>query len=330
MTSSMTRVTALLLTGLWLTGCDSGRRHSSTPSAALRLAYGRKVHYAPQILAAEKGYFDDEGIQVKEQILQAGIQCAEALRTGAADIGFMGDAPAVLCAAADTPVIIIAAYGGGETMHRIVAGPETKIRTPADLAGARLAVQKGSSTHGALLLFLEKHDITLDSVTLVDLNPNTMPDAVASGAVDAAAGSEPWPSNVEERVEGAREVAVLSGLGNVFPLVAVARRDVVQARPNDVIAVLRAVARGIAAINADPAAAATDLSAVTGVPAPSEQKILTSLQWKIRLDQSVRESLLQTAVFLKTMGRIQSVPDMNTVIDDSVLNQALAEPEENR
>ena len=41
------------------------------------------------------------------------------------------DAPAIIAAASGLPVKIISSYGGGERMHRIVAGPKSGIEAPA-------------------------------------------------------------------------------------------------------------------------------------------------------------------------------------------------------
>jgi NitT/TauT family transport system substrate-binding protein len=285
----------------------------------VRLAYARKIQYAPQILAAEAGLFAEAGVEVKSQVLLGGIQCAEALTTGAADMAAMGDVPALIAASSGMPVKIVCRYGGGERMHRVVVGPNSGIKTIADLAGKRIAVQKGSSTHGAFLLFCQKHGLDGGRVTLVDLHPRHMPEAVAAGQVDAIVGSEPWPTNVAEAVKGSHEVCCLSGLGNDFPHVLVVSNRFAEAHPEQVRAVIGAVTQAVGRMNTDPAASAASVAQVTGVPAEREQRILQSLDWRVALDDTVRASLQQTAEFLHANGRIPRVPDLAAVLDDSFL-----------
>ena len=309
---------ALVLSVVLAAGCSREDAPAAKPTK-VRFAYARKIQYAPQILAAKTGLFAKAGVEVESQILLGGIQCAEALTTGAADMAAMGDVPALIAASSGMPVRIVCRYGGCERMHHIVAGPESGIQTIADLAGKRIAVQKGSSTHGAFLLFCQKHNLDQGRVTIIDLHPKHMPEAMAAKQVDAIVGSEPWPTNVEEAVKGSHEVCCLSGLGNDFPHVVVVSQRFAEAHPEAVRAVVRAVAEAVAKMNADPVASAANIAAVTGVPAEREQRILQSLDWRVTLDDTVRDSLQQTAEFLHGNGRIPKVPDLATVLDDSFL-----------
>jgi NitT/TauT family transport system substrate-binding protein len=146
-----------------------------------------------------------------------------------------------------------------------------------------------------------------------------MPEAVASGQVDAIVGSEPWPTNVEEAVPGSREVCSLSGLGNDFPHVLVASARFAEAHPEQVRAIVRATAEAVAMMNAEPTASAKSIATVTGVPAEREQRILQSLDWHVTLDDTVHDSLRQTAEFLHENGRIGRMPDLTALLDDSFL-----------
>ncbi|WP_172683745.1 ABC transporter substrate-binding protein [Desulfosarcina cetonica] len=206
----------------------------------VRLAYGRKIHYAPQILAVELGYFKNAGVKIDFKILLAGSQNAEALITGAVDVAVMGDVPALMAVTSGSPVYIVASYGGGENMHSIVVRSGITLTSAIDWVGKRIAVQHGSSTHGALLLYLHKYGVDPDRVRIIPLRPVDMPDAMSTGQIDAAAGSKPWPGNILRRVPGAYTLATLSGLGNNYPLMMLVNRKMVESRPDVVIAMLRA------------------------------------------------------------------------------------------
>ena len=306
-------------------GCGREGAQPSEPPAerptALRLAYGKKIHYAPQIIALKQGYFIDAGLAIDAKAVQAGIQAAEALTSGSADAAVMGDAPAIIAAASGMPVKIIASYGGGERMHRLIAGPKSGIKTPAGLKGKRVGIQMGSSTHGAFLLFLNKNGLSTDDLKLVPLDPSDMPEAMLANQIDAGVGSEPWPSNIEERVKGSFEVATLAGLGNTYPLVMLVTARYAEAHPEAVVAALRATQQAVNLMHTDADRAAGLISEATGVPLERERKIMDTLDWGVVLDDATINSLKQTADFLYSQGKIQSLPDWDEVVDRSFISE---------
>jgi sulfonate transport system substrate-binding protein len=310
---------AALLAGLAL---GVGREAQAARSTKLRLAYGAKIHYGPQIIALKKGRFAAEGLDVEAKVVQAGIQAAEAMTSGSADAAVMGDAPAIIALASGMPLKLVASYGGGERMHRLVAAPGSSIHKPADLVGKRVALQMGSSTHGAFLLFLSKHKVDVKSVKLVPLDPSDMPEAMISRQIDAAVGSEPWPSNIEERVKGSYDVATLSGLGNNFPLVMLVTERYAREHPDAVASALRATQQAVDFMHQHPGEAAAVISETTGVPAAKEQKVMQTLEWRVTLDAATINSLKQTADFLEKQGKIAHQPDWKRAIDQSLIRKA--------
>ncbi len=77
---------AVLVLAAALAGCgeqpatEAGPTPSKPPTA-LRLAYGKKIHYAPQILAIKQGLFAREGLALDAKAVQAGIQAADLLHS---------------------------------------------------------------------------------------------------------------------------------------------------------------------------------------------------------------------------------------------------------
>lgn len=277
-----------------------------------RLAYTAKVHYAPQILASRKGWFAANGVVVRDVKLgmSAGIAGAEALVSGGADVAVMGDVPGIIALASRRECVLVAAYGGGEKMHSIVVGSASSIKRPADLAGKRLGVQFGSSSHGAVQLYLKRHTIDPSRVTLINIPQKDLIEALISGSIDALAASDPTPALAQIKIKGARELACLSGLGNDYPLVIVATRDFADAHPEAIRAIIAGIRKAVRWINADTNAAARELALVTGAPADQEAASLRKLEWRVSLDERVIKSLNMTAEFLHGIGKLKRVPDM--------------------
>lgn len=310
------RVALLLLgvlAGLLLAGCHrDAETTAENQGVVCRLAYTAKGHYAPQFLASRKGFFAKDGVRVRDVPLgmSAGVAAAEALVSGSADVAVMGDVPALIALASPRDCVLVAAYGGGEKMHSIITTGKTGIAAPADLAGKRLGVQFGSSTHGAVALFLKHLGLAPSAVTLVNMPQKDLIEGLTSGSIDALAASEPTPTLALGKIPGARELACLSGLGNDYPLLIVADRAYAKAHPEAIRAVVDGTRQAVAWINADPDGAARETALVTGAPADLEAAGMRRLDWQVRLDEPVLKSLEQTAAFLHRVGKLKTLPDV--------------------
>ncbi len=291
--------------------CEREHTTGAAP-VTCRLAWASKVHYAPQILADKMGWFANDSVRIVSVKLgvTTGIMAAEALISGSADIAVMGDAPALYALSSQRPCLLVAAYGGGKRMHRIITTRQSAVQTAEHLRGKKLAVQFGSSTHGALMLYLEKEGLAAESVQVLNMRFKDMADALAAGQIDLFAASEPMPALALQKNPDAREFAALDNLGNHFPLMMVTTERFAEKNPAAIELALEATRRGVDFINRSPDSAAVILSRVTGVEAAIEAEILSILDWNVRIDNEIIGSLKQTAQFLHGEGKLMRLPDI--------------------
>lgn len=301
-------------------GCS--RESPGDSRRPIRFAYQDRVADTASILADRCGYFAREGLEVAVSRFSSGPACSEALYTGAADIATMGDTTAVIALARKLPVRVVASHGGGERRHRIAVRGNSDIRSVEQLAGKRMAVKKGTSTYGGLLAFLDAHGLRRDEVTIIDMRPGDMADALAAGSVDALVASEPTPSLAVSR--GARVLADLGGLGYTYPILLVARTSFLEERPADVRTFLRAVARAATVIRSDPGKAADVLSAATGLSRDVADEAMAQHSFQFGLGPEIVESLRKTAAFLREQGMIESEPDFGAGLDVALAAEAAA------
>ncbi|MBI0584418.1 MAG: NrtA/SsuA/CpmA family ABC transporter substrate-binding protein [Methanomassiliicoccus sp.] len=285
----------------------------------LRLTYSNKIDYEPLIIAQEKGFFKDEGLNVTALIVSGGIQSAEALATGSADMGAMGDAPGVTLMAKNMGAKLIASYGSGEGQHRLVGW--TDIATVTDLVGKKVGVQFGSSSQGALLRLLEANGLSADDITSVSLSPADMPNAVKTRQVDAIIGSEPWPTNVEN-ANGAdvHEITNSSGLGSTYPLVLMVTQKLIDERPEVITAALKAIDRAIAYMGTDYETSIALCAGKIGISVSDEKKCLDTVSYGLRLERTDIDSLRSVGEFLLSSGKISALPDIEAAIDRTYLD----------
>ena len=307
-------LTAILLIGVGIVIFQKTKT-TQTTTVTCKLAYTAKAYYAPQFLASHNGWFAAPGIQIEDVKLgmSAGVAGAEALVSGSADVAVMGDVPALIALASPRKCVLVAAYGGGENMHSIVASAKSGIHSATDLKGKRLGVQFGSSTHGAVYLYLTKNGISPDNVTLVNISQKDLIEALISGSVDAIAASEPTPMMTLRKVSGSNELASLSGLGNNYPLLIVATQAFAESHPDAIRAIVNGTRKSVDWINKDPEAAGKATAIITGTPADVETVTFRKMEWRVRLDDTVMQSLNSTAEFLHKIGKLKTIPNVKAL-----------------
>jgi sulfonate transport system substrate-binding protein len=114
----------------------------------------------------------------------------EALISGGADIGYIGEAPLPIAIAAgveDLVAVALSANPGTAGNYYVVAQPESGIRSIADLRGRTVAYPPGTGRHMALASILHKAGLSLETdVKGVELAGSEVAPTFSSRAVDAA------------------------------------------------------------------------------------------------------------------------------------------------
>lgn len=114
---------------------------------AVQLDYVVRGNHAPFFVADQKGFFEQQGIEVAN--IQEGTGSADAMRivgSGRAEFGF-GDLPTLATARSqDVPVRALAAVNQRSPLGFCAVAERHTLQQPADLEGKRLAVHPGQST----------------------------------------------------------------------------------------------------------------------------------------------------------------------------------------
>ncbi len=285
--------------------------------SVIRVCYPNKAQYAPFIIAKETDAWKKNGLAVKNIVIAGGgIEVAEALVAGEADVAAMGDVPTLIALSRNGNLRILSSYMTSEGMHRIIVSQSSDIVKPSDLIGKKMAVHVGSSTHGGLLLYLKKNGIDQKDVNFVSIPPQYFPEAMQKGEVDAIAGSEPWPQNVLDKNPTACQLTTLGGLGNNYPHLILARNDFVKSHPEQSNALLRVIADMEVMLRDRPEEAARFISQSTGRSWEKELAAISEIQWRTGFDETIEKSLMQTAEFLFAEGKLKKMPDLKSAVQN--------------
>jgi sulfonate transport system substrate-binding protein len=196
------KMAALLLVPLVAAACGlSDGDDAGTAIDSVKIATNTEVSAGTKIVIAEQNATQslpwnladagkDTPYDVEFADFSGGAAVIEALRSGAADIGSIGEAPvpiAVDSGVTDIVTIGLQANPGTSGGYYLVAKPDSGIERIEDLRGKRVAYPPGSGRHMVTAALLKQHGLDLQrDVQPVELAGAEVVPTFAAGAVEAA------------------------------------------------------------------------------------------------------------------------------------------------
>jgi ABC-type nitrate/sulfonate/bicarbonate transport system substrate-binding protein len=169
----------------------------AAPVEKLRIALPAVPHAALLYIAAAKGYFAEEGLDVTLTPVTFGRLALDLLAEGKADLASSSEVPLVISVLKGEQLAIAATVVSVSNETAVVARRDRAIAQPRDLVGKRVGVTFRTSGEYGLWVFLIRRKLAPDSVTLVDVPPGQMVHELASGTIDAVSTWEPIKSNAQ-------------------------------------------------------------------------------------------------------------------------------------
>lgn len=162
--------------------------------------------FAPVMLAHDKGYFADHGLDVQLEPLAGGSDMVVLTANGDFDIGLGGTGPAFFNAVDRGIALKLIAplhFERGKAATPLVVSKKRfdsgEITTPGDLKGKKVAVNARGATEYWLDTALRTDGLTIDDIDLQTLPFPDVPAALDSGALDGAMLGEPLVTQAEKK-----------------------------------------------------------------------------------------------------------------------------------
>jgi len=269
-----------------LTACGGDQKAAPEKKASkleqthIKIAYLPVIHGLPLYLALEKGYFEEEGIEVEAIKFDSPNLILQALVAGQVDFGAPSTAAGITAIAdhANPGKLKIYALAGsadkatnGKAINEaLIIKKDSAITTIQDLKGKKIAILPSIQWRTITRHILAQNNLDADTdVTLVELAPGLWIQALVSGQVDAVMALEPIPTIA--RLQGvAKELT--HGIVEQYvadPMYAgagVLRVAFAKENPKTTAKVLRVFARATEDINRNPEAARKYLVGYTPLP----------------------------------------------------------------
>ncbi|MGI6226228.1 MAG: ABC transporter substrate-binding protein [Peptococcales bacterium] len=150
------------------------------------------VGYGPIYIAKEKGFFNENGIDLEISKIDGLAERKQALAGKKIDGMATAQDVQVTLAAANVPVKVIWALDGSFGGDGMLA--KNDINTVADLKGKTIALETGTTSHFFALTVLKDAGLTEQDITIQNMTAGDAGAAFVAGRVDAAVTWEPWLS----------------------------------------------------------------------------------------------------------------------------------------
>lgn len=239
-------VCAAALAGACSAGADEpsgqGMKKTQIKVGAMKVA-----GTAPYFLAKKRGFFKDQGLQVKTVAVKGGAEGIPKVHGGSIDITYSNYISMFQALDNGFQLRVLAdGYNTADNTLAIMASSDSGIRKPEDLAGKTIAV---NTLHNQAQLLtksvLKTRGVSLDDIKFVSIPFPDVPAALASDKVDAGFLVEPFITAVESKQGGRIVVDPASGATEGWPTAGwAATSDFVEKHPKTAKAFTKAMQHG--------------------------------------------------------------------------------------
>ncbi len=306
-------LSAILLISLFL--CLSACNKTDTvnaPREKTTIAYST-ANFVLVYIAFARGYFTEEGLDATPQPHAFGKLALNAVIENKADLATAADTPIMFAVMNGSKITTVATIQTTNRNSAILARRDHGIAKPADFKGKKVGVTLGTSADFFAYSFLTAHGIDIGKVTLVDMRPTEMAEALANGRVDAVAIFNPALKLLEKEL-GKNGISFFDESLYTETFCLVAEQGYVKAHPETIKKALRALIRAELFIQQHPAEAKRIVADFIKIDSALLEEIWGIFNFRVALDQALLVNLEdQTRWAIKK--RLTARTDMPNYLD---------------
>jgi NitT/TauT family transport system substrate-binding protein len=284
------------------------------PAAEVRVVSLPIANGLPLDLGIRKGFFTQQGIEIKKTTLQSGNDVVLALANNNGDIGYLGFVPMFIAVTSNIPMTLAAASevegtSAADNWQNILVKGNSSIRTARDLAGKTIAVNALKGVGEVMIkAAMEKLGVRPNAFRLTALPFPQMRSALNNGQVDAIWVPEPFLTQALN-IDNARIVMAPGPvMGRYTPIGGYAARQSWQ-RQNPALA-----ARFRTAMNRSLLYAQSHPDEIRQMLPPGTQNVRLPI-WSPVVDRGKVQSL---ANYARKYGVITRLPNMRQLVPNSI------------
>lgn len=314
----------------------SGSMADSKP-LKLRIGWVFAMANAPALIAKEKGFFKDEGLDVEILSFTSGPIVHQALAAGELDMAYIGSPPVYHWYSRGLKSQIIAKVNYGQAA--VLTRKDSGINALADLKGKKLAgVRKGSGMDVLLRGYVLAEGAKLKpdtDVQIVPMPPGNMGSSVEASVTDAAFIWEPFTSQFLLR----GKTKVIFDVNQALPkypwYIIMALPDTLKNNRTAVVKALKAHKRAVDYLNSSPDAGndviakafkLEDVTDENGVKHPGTDVVAAARQrlgWEWMITDKDKAFIQRLMDYSFKLGYIKEQLKADDLVDQSLAKEAM-------
>ncbi len=278
-------ISVLALFGLFV-GCSRSGEKSPVLPQKITIAYAASTDSALAQVAQTQGYYRHEGLEAIPQTYPYGKVALQAVLQGSADFATVAETPVMFAIMRGEKLAIVATILTSNRNVAVIARKDKGILTAADLRGRKIASTAGTISEFFMDSFLLMQGISRKDVTIVNLQPNEVGEALAKGSVDAASAFAPFLIDIRKDL-GDRGTTFYDEDIYTQTFNIVARQEYIGKNPGIVKNMLRALVKAEEFVRQHPAEAQRITADFSRIDITTVRESWVSDNFNVTLDQSL-------------------------------------------
>ena len=303
----------VFVVAILLLGYAGWRNLSSAPAEAVeRLSIALPIvpHGSLLHIAAAKGYFAEEGLDLAIAPTTHGKAAMELMLQGKTDLAAAADVVFTLAVMKGENLGTAASVLSVANDNAVVARRDRGIAAPRDLAGKKIGATFGTGGEYFLWAFLIRHKLPTESIELVDLPPGEIAQELAKGTVDAIATWQPVVFGAQAAL-GENAVTLSEPNAYALSFVVAGRSGFLKARPKAIEKLVRALLKAEQFSRAQPEQALMLVAGWLKIDLETMRPTWLDFHFKVDQLQSQLVTLEDQARWAMARGYVETRPVPN-------------------
>ena len=288
-------VAAIAMSACFL-ACSCRDKKPVGPPEKITFSYANPPYTALADVAQAQGYFLGEGLEVTPHFHAFGRAAFNEVLEGKADFATVAETPVMFAIMKGQKISIIATIQSSKKTIAIVARKDRGVSTPQELRGKKIGVTLGTIREFFADAFLAIHGMARQDVTVVNIEPEEILNALVRGDIDAAST---WSSVFGQAQKELGQKSVTFYDQDIYKVTfnIVAKQEFISMNPGKVRKLLRALIRAEEFVKQNPAEAQKIVADFRHMKQNVVGELWPGNTFNITLDQSLLLSLEDESVW---------------------------------